>query len=105
MAIRLFLLSDEATKTSAMTKQINALKGKLEPKSVFHQKQSEAELRLLAKDVAALAGGLPDSVTASTEWELKTAMEVIFPEPASPKANRKAEKPELVVDFYDYDTY
>jgi ATP/maltotriose-dependent transcriptional regulator MalT len=87
-----------------MTKRIKKLKGKAEPKSTFHDAQSEAELRVLANEVSLLRDELPESVTLATEWEMKTAMEMILPAPA-PTTNRKPEKPQLVVDFDDIEVY
>lgn len=86
-----------------MSKRINKLKGKLEPKSAFHPKQSEGELITLTKEVEALAADLPEAVTSSTREDLEAAMDMIVPKPIVP--NTKSIKPELVVDLNGYEAY
>lgn len=86
-----------------MNKRIRRLKGLLEPKSEFHKKQDEAELKKAVEEVDVIAAELPETVTASTQYELKTVLEMLRPRPAPLPA--KVEKPELVIDYDDYETY
>ncbi|KAI0089815.1 hypothetical protein BDY19DRAFT_86920 [Irpex rosettiformis] len=87
----------------AMNKRINKLKEKVEFKSPFHHKQSEPELVALVKEVEALANELPEAVSAKAKVELDEVVDMIVPKPIIPPT--KFIKPELVIDYNDYEVY
>lgn len=95
--------SQSDTVYSAMSKRVNKLKEKAGAKSPFHHKQSESELIALVKEVQALAAELPEGVTSKTQAELDKVVDMIVPKPVVQQT--KPIKPELVIDYNDYEVY
>ncbi|KAI0089819.1 hypothetical protein BDY19DRAFT_1047690 [Irpex rosettiformis] len=88
-----------------LTRRIRGLQNQLDPKSEFHHRQSETELKAYVQEIEDIAAKYPPMISG-VEWELKTAVKGILKDPAPPKrpvTHTKPKKPELIIDFDDYE--
>ncbi|KAI0089831.1 hypothetical protein BDY19DRAFT_992789 [Irpex rosettiformis] len=89
----------------AIDRRIRHLRQQLDPKSEFHRKLSEPELKAHVQEIADIASEHPRTIDG-VEWELRTAVKGIVQDPSPPKKPvtlPKPSKPELVTDFDDYE--